>query len=237
MKKITAVICIVLLTAVLMQAQAVKRKPAVSGIAILTKLYVKVLVMHKWENGRAANSAIVTLKEGSFSGAAINNAVVTVNGRGLTFNNSIREYSGNIGRVTPGQKVQFSVKTKDKREVSGHVVASYFVSIVKPLPNTLFSASKPIKVEWKFNPGATHLVVFKILRGNTQMFSTDVSGNSYTINLVGPGALRLPRVLPAEINARVISPWDENYKLTGPYAMGSKGQFFASATVKIRLKK
>lgn len=237
MKRLTAIICIVLLMTVFLQAQMVKKKPAVPGRLLLAKLYAKVLVMNKWENGVAVNSAIVTLKNGSSAGSPINKAVVMVNGQRLSFNMSIREYSGNIGRVTPGQKVPFSIKTTDKRELSGHVVASFFVFIVSPKPNTLFSASKPIKVDWKFNPGATHLVVFKILRGSTQMFSTDVNGNSYTINLAGPRALRLPGLLPSEIKAQVISPWTQKYKMIGPYAAGSKGQFFASATVTIRLKK
>lgn len=184
-----------------------------------------------------SNQAIVTLKERNSTGTPITGALVTVNGRTLSFNNSIREYLGNIGNITPGQKVPFSIKTKDKRQLSGYVVASYFVAIVKPRPNTLFAANKPIKVDWKFNPGATHLVVFKILRGNTQMFSTDVNGNSYTINLMAPAMGRLSRLVPAEINAKVISPWTEKYKITGTYAPGSKGQFFSSATVTIRLKK
>ncbi len=220
-----------------MQGQMVKPKPGVRGLTLLPKIFIKVLVMNKWNNGMAVNSAIVSLKNGSSGGTAINNAVVMVNGRSLSFIASIQEYSGSIGSVTPGQKVQFNVKTKDKRELSGYVVASYFVSIVNPRPNTTFNMAKPIKVDWKFNPGATYLVVFKILKGETQLFSTDVNGNSYTINLAGPGGIRLPGLIPSEINARVISPWTEKYKIIGTYAAGSKGQFFASANVTIRLKK
>jgi hypothetical protein len=177
---------------------------------------------------------MVVLRERNQSGSVLNNAKVTVNGQMLSFNSSINEYKGNIGSLSQGQKVPVKIKTREGREISGHVQATYFVTISSPKPFTQFSIFMPIPIKWKFSNGNIYQIVFKILRGETQLFSTDVNGSSYTIN---PKAPR-PNIPFIDFNrARVISPWTERYHFIGPFASGSKGQFFTSATVSIRFKK
>jgi hypothetical protein len=240
MKKYVGIISIFLLVGIFLQSQTLQTKPPTKKLVMLSKIYVKVLCMNKWDDGRVTNTAMVVLREGNQSGPVINNASVMVNGRTLSFNTSINEYMGNIGTLTQGQKVPISIKTRDKRNISGYVQASYFVRITSPRPFVPLPilSLRPVKgsitVKWIFSNGGIYLVVFKILRGETQLFSTDVNGSSYTINLKALGL----KVLPTDgIKARVISPWTDNFHFVGLVAPGSKGQFFTSATVSIRLRK
>ena len=237
MKKYTGIICVLLLVGIVLQSQTLKTKPATKDLTLLSKIWVKVLCMNKWNDGRVNNTAMVVLKENNQSGRVINNAVVTVNGQMLSFDSSISSYNGNIGSLSQGQKVPIKITTGRKPEISGYVQASYFVTITSPKPFVQFPVPgpKPVKdsvtVKWKFSNNMVYLVVFKILRGETQLFSTDVNGSSFTINFKTLG-LKVP---PGDvIRARVISPWTEKYNIVGPIAPGSKGQFFTSATVSIR---
>jgi hypothetical protein len=235
MKKLVVAICVVLLLSVSIQGQVQTLKPQklTTKALLLHRLWVKVLCMNKWNDNTVANSAMVVLKEKNQSGAVISDAKVVVNGRLLAFNAGIQTYMGNIGLLRKGQKVPIKIKTKDGRKVTGWVKATYFVKIVAPSPFTPFLHTAPIPVHWKFNDGATYLIVFKILRGETQLFSTDVNGSVYTINL---GALGFKVNPPEVLRSRVISPWTEDYVLTGPVAVGSKAQFFTSATVSIKIQ-
>lgn len=240
MKKYAGIICILLLMGIVLQSQTLKTKPATKDLTLLSKIWVKVLCMNKWDDGKVNNIAMVVLKENNQSGPAINNAEVMVNGHKLRFNSSISEYEGNIGSLYQGQKVPFKITTKRKTEISGYVQASYFVTIISPKPFAQFPVVSPepvkdsITVKWKFSNNMVYLVVFKILRGETQLFSTDVNGSSYTINLKTLG-LKVP---PGDvIRARVISPWTEKYHFIGPIDPRSKGQFVTSATVSIRSRR
>jgi hypothetical protein len=238
MKKYTSIICILLLVGIVLQSQTLKTKPAAKDLTMLSKIWVKVLCINEWNDGKVNNKAMVVLKENNQTGPAINNAVVTVNGQMLSFDSSISSYMGNIGSLSQGQKVPIKINIGRKTEISGYVQASYFVTITSPKPYAQFpvlghepSVKDSVTVKWKFSNNRVYLVVFKILRGETQLFSTDVNGSSYTINFKTLG-LRIP---PSDvIRARVISPWTEKYNFIGPIAPGSKGQFFTSATVSIR---
>lgn len=240
MKKYAGIISIFLLVGIFLQSHTLQTKPPARKFVKLSNIWVKVLCMNKWDDGRVTNTAMVVLREGNQSGPVINNASVTVNGRTLSFNTSINEYTGNIGTLTQGQKVPVSIKAMDGRKIAGYVQATYFVRITSPKPFAQFPILSPrpvkgsITVKWIFSNGGIYLVVFKVLRGETQLFSTDVNGSSYTIKLKALGLKILPT---GGIKARVISPWTEIFHFGGSFAPGSKGQFFTSATVSIRLRK
>jgi hypothetical protein len=234
MKKNAGIICILLMMGIFLQSQTLKTKPVEKRLTLVGKIWVKVLCMNKWDDGNVTNTAMVVVKERNQSGPVINNARVEVNGRLLTYNAGISEYKGNIGNITTGQKVPFVINTKDGRKVTGYVEASYFVIITTPKPLAQFSLLDPIPVKWKFSNNRTYLVVFKILQGESELFSTDVNGSSYIIRQRGSG---LKRPLSNVIRARVISPWTDRYHFDGAFAAGSKGQFFTSATISIRIKK
>ena len=241
MKKYIGIICILLLVGIVLQSQTLKTKPTAKDLTLLSKIWVKVLCKNEWNDGRVNNTAMVILKENNQSGPVINNAAVRVNGQILSFNNSISEYVGNIGSLSQGQKVPIKINIGRKTEISGYVQASYFVTITSPKPYAQFpvlglesSVKDSITVKWKFSNNMIYLVVFKILRGETQLFSTDVNGSSYSINLKALGLKILPT---GDIRARVISPWTDKFNFVGPVAPGSRGQFYTSATVSIRLRK
>lgn len=234
MRKFAAIAWIFLLFGCLVYSQTLELKPSTKRLIIAKKIWVKALCMNKWIDNNVTNSAMVVLKENNQSGQVINDAKVMVNGQMLSFNGSIQEYMGNIGSLSQGQKVGINIKTRDGREVSGYVQVSSFVSISTPTPFAVFSIPSPIPVKWKFSNRKIYQIVFKILKGEIQLFSTDVNGSAYIINLKALGL----KVLPGElIRARVISPWSENYHFTGPIATGCKGHFFTSATVTIRVNK
>lgn len=231
MRKSYVIVSIVLLVGIVMQAQVFKGKN-VATPHLLNKIWIKVLCMNKWIDGRVYNTSLVNLRENSQTGSVIRDAKVMVNGSMLTFNSGIQEYSGNIGALSPGQKIQIKISTPDGRIISGYVKAAYFVSITKPTPFASSLPDKPIPVKWRFSNSLVYQVVFKILKNESPLFSTDINGSSYFINL---GGIRLPVLSGDTIKAQVISPWSDVHHFLGPIAPGSKGQFFTSAAVSIRI--
>ena len=233
MKKFLIFIFTFVLFFSLIQSQSIKKITPKKPFKLLTKYYVKVLCMNKWKNGSISNSAMVVLKKMSSTGPVINDAKVVVNNKLLTFNSSINEYMGNIGNVNPGNAIYLKIKFKNGDVINGKVLAKYFIKIIHPTKFQDFKKTDTIRVAWRFSDGGIYPIVLTILKGSTQLYTLSVPGG-LTHSLV-LSALALPISAGDVIDISVISPWVSVFNFSGPYAAGSKGDFFSRATVSVKI--
>ena len=241
-KKSIIWVCVCILAGAGLWAQT-KAKPIgmpLTADRLVVRPWVKTLLMHNWSNGVTGFSAMVVVKRGSSAGPVIRNARVEVNGVMLPFTASTQSYFRGIGTVSPGNKVSVRVRTRTGEVVKGWVRCGPAARITRPPAGATVSVGGRLRphlrrrlVEWAFSDGNTYLVVFKILKSQTELFSTDVNGSRYFLNLAAMGV----SVVPGDvIEARVISPWSDIHEYVGA-ASGSEGHYFSSAWVPLRVIK